>query len=939
MPEVLAFFTLAGTESAPGAPPSLPGERLLQLGQSLAAWAQARPWLLGLAAAALFGAIGGWQGLRAALLARRHRHLTRHAQQIVILPPPVVEPGGARMWWANLAGLLRPTPWQRLLRAGAHIGLEYRWSGRQLQIVIWVPGTLAPGPVAAAVRAAWPGSSTRVEDATAPLPTAALRARSADPGGRKSARDAVLREAGAAVTAAMPPWYPLATSAQHDSDPLRALIAAGSDLRTSEAACVQILARVAAPRAVARARAGASALKTGQAVGGPLSLERALRAALTVTTDLLTPSRRGPAAPGRIGVRAGGDPMRERDVRPGLDKLAGGQWEVAIRVGVVNTAPVPARTSGPGPLSWPPRGHLAFARPAPDALTQRLRTQVRALSAALAVHDARNRLRRVRLARPCTVLGARVLRAGFLLSGEELATLAGLPLDVAVAGLDRARARAVPAPITVPAGGRNTKPLGRAQVGQHPVSLPVADAREHVHVLGSTGAGKSTLLTHLILDDIRARRATILIDPKGDLARDVLARLPAGALQRLILIDPDQPGGSANFNPLQLRRGADPDLIADNIVSIFSAIFQRAWGPRIDDVVRVSCLTLMRHRNPTLANIAPLLNDKQFRAPFTVGFDDPAGLQGFWQWYESTPPQLRAQVIGPVLARLRSFLLRDFVRATIGPYRSSFDMNQVLNNGGILIARLPKGQLGEDTSRLLGSLIFASVWQAATARAHLSDARRRDASVYVDEAHNVLNLSGTVSDMLAEARGYRLSMVLAHQHLAQLPRDTQLALSANARTKIFFNCSPEDAVQLARHTRPELDEHDLSHLDAYIAAARLVIANRETAAFTLATNPPPPETGALARVRAQIARTASTGRDHEPSNETGGQSSSDTASQNSGENSESQPAPDRDRHCAQRDSGGRQPRREPDARVPGPSQDPRARTGAPTTSNPQAGTT
>jgi hypothetical protein len=39
--------------------------------------------------------------------------------------------------------------------------------------------------------------------------------------------------------------------------------------------------------------------------------------------------------------------------------------------------------------------------------------------------------------------------------------------------------------------------------------------------------------------------------------------------------------------------------------------------------------------------------------------------------------------------------------------------------------------------------------------------------------------------MLAEARGYRLSLVLAHQHLAQLPRDTQLA----------------------RHTLPELDEH------------------------------------------------------------------------------------------------------------------------------------
>jgi phage FluMu protein gp41 len=62
-------------------------------------------------------------------------------------------------------------------------------------------------------------------------------------------------------------------------------------------------------------------------------------------------------------------------------------------------------------------------------------------------------------------------------------------------------------------------------------------------------------------------------------------------------------------------------------------------------------------------------------------------------------------------------------------------------------------------------------------------------------------------------------------------------LSANARNKVYFNCSPEDPHHLARHTLPELDEHDLSHLDAHTAATRLVINNRGTSAFTLATLP------------------------------------------------------------------------------------------------------
>jgi hypothetical protein len=43
-----------------------------------------------------------------------------------------------------------------------------------------------------------------------------------------------------------------------------------------------------------------------------------------------------------------------------------------------------------------------------------------------------------------------------------------------------------------------------------------------------------------------------------------------------------------------------------------------------------------------------------------------------------------------------------------------------------------------------------------------------------------------------------------------MSRDLRDALSANARNKAFFSLSPEDAHSLARHTLPELSEHDLS---------------------------------------------------------------------------------------------------------------------------------
>ncbi len=106
--------------------------------------------------------------------------------------------------------------------------------------------------------------------------------------------------------------------------------------------------------------------------------------------------------------------------------------------------------------------------------------------------------------------------------------------------------------------------------------------------------------------------------------------------------------------------------------------------------------------------------------------------------------------------------------------------------------------------------------------------------------------------MLAEARGYRLSLVLAHQHLSQLGPELRDGISANARSKILFTCSPEDARALERHVAPRLAAHDLAHLDGYQAAARLLVDNRRTPAFTLRTRP----LGPAVPGRADAARAA-----------------------------------------------------------------------------------
>jgi Type IV secretion-system coupling protein DNA-binding domain len=771
--------------------PDLSGPSLFL--RHLGSWTWHRPWLALVTLAILvFAAMA-----RAAIRTWRHRRHAVNARLITVAPPPEVDPAGAGALWANLTGTLAPSRRVRLIHGIPHVVWQYAWTGRQLSISVWVPGTVAAGTVEAAIRAAWPGSAITTTDPSAPIPGTATVA------------------GGGHLLPVHGDWLPFAT--EHAVDPLRAVLAAGGGLRPGEYACVQVLARPARPRRARRARWVAGRIRDGipaLPVFDPGVLVRAILNAFSTDT------RRPPTPVGRR------DPQVERDVRSILDKTSHPLWETGIRYIVAS-----ANTRG-------------GARPEP-----RVRAVCDGLGSAFAVYTGRNRLtHRVRMPSPVAVAAGRRLGSGFLTSTPELAAMAGLPQDLSVAGLDRARTKAVAPPVAVPAGGRGTKVLGDAEVGGHAVSLPVPDARFHLHMLGATGSGKTTLLAEMILQDITAGRGTVVIDPHGDLVLDVLDRMPASAADRLVLFDPDQPHPPV-LNPLD---GDDHQLLVDNIVAIMGSIFVKAWGPRMDDVMRVACLTLLKHNNVTLQHIPPLLNSPQFRSEMTVGLDDPEGLSGFWQWYDDMTPALRSQVIGPVLARLRSFLLRDFVKATMGYPKSSFDMGHVLD-GGILLARLPKGTLGEETSRLMGSLILARVWQAATARAATPTASRKDASIYLDEAQNFLTLASSLDTMLAEARKYRLSMVLSHQDLAQFPRDLLAAVSANARNKVFFACSPEDARMLARHTMPELDEHDLTHLDAYTAISRLIIDGRQTNAFTLKTRPPRRIVGEATAIRLAAA--------------------------------------------------------------------------------------
>src|ERR1700722_13523647 len=107
--------------------------------------------------------------------------------------------------------------------------------------------------------------------------------------------------------------------------------------------------------------------------------------------------------------------------------------------------------------------------------------------------------------------------------------------------------------------------LGARTSGDFVILAP-EERRRHLYVVGQTGTGKSTLLLNLIAQDLAAGEGLALLDPHGDLARDVLDRIPRQRSNDLVYINPYDYDRPIGFNPLSAVPHDLRALVAGEVV-------------------------------------------------------------------------------------------------------------------------------------------------------------------------------------------------------------------------------------------------------------------------------------------------------------------------------------------------------------------------------------
>ena len=375
-----------------------------------------------------------------------------------------------------------------------------------------------------------------------------------------------------------------------------------------------------------------------------------------------------------------------------------------------------------------------------------------------------------------------------------------------------------------------------------PVRLRVGDLLKHTYISGQSGSGKSELLKlmwyHLqALSQKDRKYALMLLDPHGDLSREVLNLHLNDDFDRVVYIDPFM--DSKRFpvlNPLEISDRSLPtvDIYAQSLARVFQELWPAAEMTLQMQTILIPCLaTLIYDGNRTLKDLQAFMqNDPKLlelgrKSPF------PAHREFFHSAFSTKSYDTTK---AGVYTRIQSLLNNDaFHRITCG--KSTVNLEQAIDAGKIIIVRFTRNR-GEEASRAFNKMIIALLQSIVLKRADMAKASRKPLFLFIDEFQNYL--SPSIGTIMEESRKFGLHLVIANQNLGQIG-DTRLlrTVLSNSYTKIVGANGHRDLKDLSDEINvPVKQMQHLPKYSFYVKSGNSTAYVAEPKNFLLEQRPP-----------------------------------------------------------------------------------------------------
>ena len=377
-----------------------------------------------------------------------------------------------------------------------------------------------------------------------------------------------------------------------------------------------------------------------------------------------------------------------------------------------------------------------------------------------------------------------------------------------------------------------------------PFGIKQEDRSKHMYVIGKTGMGKSTMLENMAIQDIRNGEGLAFIDPHGASAERILDYIPPERVNDVVYFAPFDLEQPIAFNIMEDIGYDKRHLVVSGLMATFKKVWIDAWSARMEYILSNTLLALLEYPGSTLLDVNRMYTNKEYRKQVVDNLKDPL-VKDFWMKEFTNYTDRYTQEATPAIQnKIGQFTNNPLIRNIIGQKTSSFDIRDMMDKQKILIVNLSKGLVGDTNMLLLGSMLTTHIFLAAMSRADSRISVGKDVPpffFYVDEFQNFATES--FSEILSEARKYKLDLIIAHQYVEQMQEEVRAAVFGNVGTTIAFRVGPFDAEVLETIFMPEFTKEDLVNLGfAHIYLSLMIdgVGSRPFSAITIPPIEPPP---------------------------------------------------------------------------------------------------
>jgi len=378
-----------------------------------------------------------------------------------------------------------------------------------------------------------------------------------------------------------------------------------------------------------------------------------------------------------------------------------------------------------------------------------------------------------------------------------------------------------------------------------PFGIRSEDRGRHMYVIGKTGMGKSTMLENMAIQDIRNGEGMAFIDPHGGTADRIMEYVPAHRIKDVVYFAPFDLEHPIAFNIMEDVGYDKRHLVVSGLLSAFRKIWVDAWSARMEYILSNTLMALLEYPGATLLDVNRMLINKAFRKKVVEKITDPI-VKSFWvEEFANYTDRYTQDATPAIQNKVGQFTSNPLIRNIVGQPKSSFDFRKLMDERKIIIMNLSKGRVGEVNTNLLGSMLVTKIYLAAMSRADVPAETMKNLPpfyLYVDEFQSFANES--FSDILSEARKYKLRLIIAHQYVEQMEEEVRDAVFGNVGTTVSFRVGPFDAETLETIFAPQFEATDLVNLgfaQIYLTLMIRGVGSPPFSATTIAPFDPPPE--------------------------------------------------------------------------------------------------